>query len=262
MIDFSIVIPTYNQADLLLRCLKSVRKQTFSNWEAIIINNRSTDNTLEVISSFQEKRFKLLNYTNKGIIASSRNLGIKYAKGKYISFLDSDDFWYENKLEEVYAVISKDYDLVCHAEAWINEKKFVKNVVYGPESKASYYHLLFFGNTFSTSAVTVRASYLRLFNGFNESRKITGVEDYELWLRIMKNNPRIYFIQEALGVYYLHRASTSRSIYRQFYSELSVLNLNFSNFDKFKLYFIILIILRYVRLLVSSFRQLFLYLFL
>jgi len=69
----SIVIPTFNHAPLLNRALESVRQQTYQNWEAIVVNNFSTDNTIEVVESFKDPRIKLINFSNNGIIAASRN---------------------------------------------------------------------------------------------------------------------------------------------------------------------------------------------
>ena len=77
---FSIIIPTYNQDYLLKKCLESVIKQTFENWEVIIINNYSNDDTIKVIQSFNDERIKLRNFRNNGIISFSRNYGLNLAK--------------------------------------------------------------------------------------------------------------------------------------------------------------------------------------
>ena len=95
----SIVIPTYNHAHFLHDALLSVIAQTYQNWEAIVIDNHSNDNTDQVVHSFGDARIKLLKVHNQGIIATSRNMGIKKAKGEWVAFLDSDDLWYPKKLE-------------------------------------------------------------------------------------------------------------------------------------------------------------------
>ena len=77
----TVVIPTFNHAKLLRRALDSVVAQTFDNWEAIVINNFSTDETIEVVESYQDDRIKLINFKNNGVIAASRNQGIKNARG-------------------------------------------------------------------------------------------------------------------------------------------------------------------------------------
>ena len=82
----SIIIPTYNNAEFLGKALKSVIGQTYNSWEAIVIDNNSTDQTDEVINKFQDIRIKYYKISNYGIIAKSRNLGINLAKGEWIAF--------------------------------------------------------------------------------------------------------------------------------------------------------------------------------
>src|SRR3989338_2810117 len=96
----SIVIPTYNRACDLERALKSVLAQTYSNWEALVVDNHSSDNTDDVVKSLNDSRLKLFKIHNDGVIAASRNAGVKHATGEYIAFLDSDDWWMPQKLEE------------------------------------------------------------------------------------------------------------------------------------------------------------------
>ncbi len=92
----SVVIPTYNHARFLGRALQSVMDQTYKNWEVIIIDNHSQDNTDEIVEAFKDPRITLLKIHNNGVIAASRNMGIRAAKGEWIAFLDSDDHWYPN----------------------------------------------------------------------------------------------------------------------------------------------------------------------
>lgn len=111
----SVIMPVFNSEDFLERALSSVATQTFSNFELIIINDGSTDKSLDIINSFvsKYKNFRLIN--NKNIGASkSRNIGINEAKGKYIAFLDSDDFMDKNFLEVLYNKLLEDNsDIVC-----------------------------------------------------------------------------------------------------------------------------------------------------
>ena len=110
---FSIVIPTYNRAKLLERCLKSVISQTYTNWEAIIVDNYSEDNTEEIVKSFADSRIRYIKNHNFGVIAISRNKAIDMAHGDWICFLDSDDIWYKEKLESLLPYIN-DYDIIYH----------------------------------------------------------------------------------------------------------------------------------------------------
>ena len=97
---FSIILPTYNRADTYLKdAIDSVVNQSYINWELLIIDNHSTDNTDELIGSYKDDRIKLYKIRNNGNIAKSRNLGLKKSKGEYIAFLDSDDIWKKDKLK-------------------------------------------------------------------------------------------------------------------------------------------------------------------
>ena len=98
---FSIVIPTYNRGNLIGRCIDSIIAQTYTNWEAIIVDNYSDDNTEEVVLSYKDDRIRFIKNHNYGVIAVSRNKALDMAKGDWICFLDSDDAWFPNKLQEI-----------------------------------------------------------------------------------------------------------------------------------------------------------------
>ena len=107
----TVVIPTYNHARYLGRALQSVIDQTYTNWEVVVIDNHSMDDTDEVITSYADPRINYLKIHNHGVIATSRNAGIRAAKGEWIAFLDSDDIWYPNKLHECIAAISLNHSI-------------------------------------------------------------------------------------------------------------------------------------------------------
>ena len=129
---FSIVIPTYNQSNYLKTALTSIFKQKFKNYEVIVVDNHSKDETYKVVKNFK-KKIIYKKIRNNGVIAKSRNLGIKLSKGKWIAFLDSDDYWTVDKLEKNFQIInSKDCDVVCNSEWVINlERKKKKYGVMG-----------------------------------------------------------------------------------------------------------------------------------
>ena len=108
MPKFSIVIPVYNVEDYIERCLESIKKQTFKDYEVIVVNDGTKDNSMEIVNKYP---FKIINQENQGLSAA-RNNGAKKAKGEYILFLDSDDYLEKNTLKEVNKVIEKDTDLV------------------------------------------------------------------------------------------------------------------------------------------------------
>ena len=122
-IFFSVIIPTYNQASLLEKAVKSVLNQSFKNFEIIIVDNYSDDETQKIVESFQSKKIIYKKIENHGVIARSRNLGIKISSGKWLAFLDSDDSWYKEKLQIVSDFLqgNNSYDVICTDELIINE---------------------------------------------------------------------------------------------------------------------------------------------
>ena len=131
---FSVVIPTYNCSDFLKRALTSVFNQTYQNFEVIVIDNSSTDNTEDIINNFDDKRLIATKVNNNGIIAHSRNKGIEIAKGDWIAFLDSDDVWNSDKLIKVKNAIKENPKviLICHDEWHIINNNKKNRLRYGP----------------------------------------------------------------------------------------------------------------------------------
>ena len=224
----TVVIPTFNHAKLLRRALDSVVAQTFDNWEAIVINNFSTDETIEVVESYQDDRIKLINFKNNGVIAASRNQGIKNARGTYIAFLDSDDNWYSAKLRKCFEYANQGAQFICHGEKWINSDLSTREIMYGPANRATYLSLLFRGNCISTSATCIETALLRSVDGFDESTEIVTAEDYDLWMRLAATNPKTVFIPEILGEFHRLSDSASSAVLRNLSSEKIVLQKHFA----------------------------------
>jgi glycosyltransferase involved in cell wall biosynthesis len=224
----TVVIPTFNHAKLLRRALDSVVAQTFDNWEAIVINNFSIDETIQVVESFQDDRIRLINFKNSGVIAASRNQGIKIARGNYIAFLDSDDCWYSEKLQKCVECTNHGAKFICHGELWINGDLSTREIMYGPANRATYLNLLFRGNCISTSATCIETALLRSVDGFDEATEIVTAEDYDLWMRLAATNPKTVFIPEILGEFHRLSDSASSAVLRNLASEKAVLQKHFA----------------------------------
>ncbi len=108
MPKFSIIIPVYNVEKYIEKCLDSVEKQTFSDYEIIVVNDGTKDNSIELI---KDRDIKIINQKNKGLSAA-RNTGLKHAKGDYIIFLDSDDYWESNVLKEINKATKNSPDVI------------------------------------------------------------------------------------------------------------------------------------------------------
>ncbi len=218
----SIVIPSYNHAIFLRSALNSVLAQTVSQWEAIVVNNYSQDDTIAIIESYQDPRIRYVNFANHGVIAASRNRGIALTQAPYVAFLDSDDTWYPEKLEKSLARLHEGYDVVCHAEKWVGPGERQRDVCYGPEARASYDALLYEGNCISTSAVVLKRELLDTVGGFSEASSFVTAEDYELWLKLAHIGARIGFVREILGEYRIHDGNQSRAALRNMQAVMAV----------------------------------------
>ena len=236
----SVIIPTYNHAKFLAKAIKSVLDQTYTNFEIIVIDNHSTDNTNEVVNSFNDARLKLLKVHNNGVIAISRNKGILEAKGDWIAFLDSDDFWYPKKLEVSMKFISDNnqFEVISSNELAVNLKTGDRSILrYGPYENNFYQTLLCNGNRLSTSAILVNHSFLKEKKLlFNESEDYIAVEDYDLWLKLALNGAKFKFIEGVYGEYFIHENNNSSQLLRQRINYKNLLRDHVFKIQKFNKY--------------------------
>ena len=208
---FSIIIPTYNQSSYLQSALLSVCRQTNTDWEAIVVNNFSIDDTIKVVEKINDSRIKLYNFNNNGIIAASRNYAISVSSGKYLAFLDSDDLWFLDKLETSLEYLDAGFDLVCHGLCWFGERG-KRDCFYGPASRATFESLLFNGNCIATSATVVKRAAVNSVGRFSEDTNIVTAEDYHLWLKLSKTEIKFGFIKKILGGYRIHSNNSSNPL--------------------------------------------------
>jgi glycosyltransferase involved in cell wall biosynthesis len=203
----SIVIPTYNRANLINKAIQSILDQTYKNWELIIVDNYSEDNTREVIDAFNDDRIVIYSRPRTGSVAASRNLGVANSNGDWIAFLDSDDWWFPKKLEYVSKRFQKELDLIYHDLRIVatdgmplNRSKTKSRRL----NESIYLDLLLNGNDIALSSVVVRKEIFLKVNGMNESPSFFAVEDYDTWLRIAQITNRFEYINKTLGAYRLH----------------------------------------------------------
>jgi glycosyltransferase involved in cell wall biosynthesis len=208
----SVIIPTYNHGRYLGRALQSVLDQTYTNWEAIVIDNHSTDNTDEVMASFACPNIKYLKIHNNGVIAASRNAGIRAAKGDWIAFLDSDDWWTSDKLTACMNWNDDNVDLIYHDLKIMSENPSLfgnKKIRSWQVEKPVLTDLLVRGNAIATSSVVVRAQLLKSLGGMSERSELIAAEDYNTWLRIAKISNGFKYLPKSLGFYQLSPQSVS-----------------------------------------------------
>ena len=209
----SVVIPTYNHARYLRRALQSVIDQNYTNWEIIVIDNHSKDSTDEVMAGFADPRITYLKIYNNGVIAASRNAGIREAKGEWIAFLDSDDWWTAHKLKTCCESINDKVDLIYHDLRIVTEqfrlsrRKIIKSWQVKPPVLIA---LLLNTNPIVNSSVVVRKNLLEKIGCINESVGMIASEDYNTWLRIAQLTDRFVYLPRILGYYLTHNQSISQ----------------------------------------------------
>ena len=208
IVNVSVIIPTYNRKNLLKRALHSVINQTFVPQEIIVVDDGSSDGTKDwVLERFPDVRYI---YQDNSGVSSARNAGIKEAIGSWIAFLDSDDEWMSNKLEQQKDVINSFQEAwLCHTnEIWI------RNGVRVNQMKK---HQKYGGNVFencldicriSPSSVLIKKEVFEMVGLFDESLKVC--EDYDLWLRITAVLPVIFLDQPLIIKYGGHVDQLSR----------------------------------------------------
>lgn len=203
----SVIMPAYNSGKYIAEAIESVIKQRYTNWELLIVNDCSTDNTEEIIRTYQkqDKRIKLISLKKNQGVANARNTAIKNAKGRYIAFLDADDYWEKEKLQEQIIFMENrkitfsyhDYKLLNTTN---NKEKQIKVPL-----KLNYKELLKGNTTGSCLTVCIDRKIVNKIYFPNEKH-----EDYICWLNILKNyDIEGYGLNKTLGTYRIGKKSIS-----------------------------------------------------
>jgi glycosyltransferase involved in cell wall biosynthesis len=193
----SVIIPTYNRAKFVCEAINSVLRQSYDDFEILVVDDGSNDNTHEKLSGYGNK-IRLIKQERKGV-SSARNRGITEAEGKYIAFLDSDDLFSKRKLELQMDLIKKTGD--CHI-CYTNEKWFLDGVYKNQLARHKKYSGWIFERTLplcivSPSSVVIERSVINRCGGFDE--KFVVCEDYEFWIRLSLYYP-FHFIDKPLVI--------------------------------------------------------------
>ena len=194
----SIIVPMYNAEKFIGKTIESVLSQTYENWEMLIMNDVSTDNSLAVVSEFVKKddRIKVVNTEKNMGVVKGRNHLIDLANGKYIAFLDADDYWHSQKLEkQIQFMKEKNASISCTEYTRVRENgEKINEVVI--KSEISYTDML--KNNY-LGCLTVMYDVEKI--GKRYFKELDKNEDYVLWLEIVKDVKTIYGLKENLAYY-------------------------------------------------------------
>lgn len=185
---FSVIIPLYNKENQIEKTLNSVLNQTFDDFEIIIVNDGSTDNSLNIVNRFTDERIKIFSQENKGA-ASARNYGIKKAKAQYLALIDADDFWFQDHLETHYNSIQSIPNGHLYSNAYKLKISRIKtiNATYSTPKKNNphiiddYFKASIIHPIAMTSSIVFSYKKFNSLGGYNE--KITSGQDLDLMIR-------------------------------------------------------------------------------
>ena len=188
MLRVSVIIPTYNRQDDVIQAIESVQNQTYQPHEIIIVDDGSTDRTTERINKLA-RPVHYIQLEHSGLPAVARNAGIRFSSGDVIAFLDSDDRWLPNKLEQQlnYLVLYPSISMVCSNAYIATSGEVLRDKTYhSPEKLIAppIFEELIRDNFVITSTVIARREGLEEAGYFSERAEICAIEDYDLWLRI------------------------------------------------------------------------------
>ena len=222
----SVIIPTYNRANLLPRSIESVLNQTYKNIELIIVDDKSTDNSLSIIKKYLKKdgRVKLIQHNKNYGGSIARNTGIKNSKGKYIAFQDSDDEWLPNKLElQIQELLeNKKIDVVSCGVIYHNQdSKIVGQFIPSKKGNNLFEKMIVKEIVPGTQSVLIKKSCLEKVGGFDVT---PANQDYILYIKLAKEKYFFSFIDKPLVNVYLQKKSITSNLEGRITGRFNIIN--------------------------------------
>lgn len=232
----SVIVPAHNYARYLQESIGSVRSQTFGDWECLVVDDGSTDNTLDVLSQMAaaDQRIRIFSQPQRGLSAA-RNRGLQLSRGRYIQFLDADDLLHEAKLQ-LHAQtldVKGDVDIVFGPTRYFDdgERSVLRSSLLGPDGPklapmsgagAEVLHRLLVGNQLTVAAPLVRRSVFDTVGTFDE--RLDRLEDWQLWLRCAIAGKRFLFLPSTAPVALIrvHGASLSSRVAPMLLAEIQM----------------------------------------
>lgn len=203
----SIITPCYNSEKYIADTIKSVLAQTYKNWQWIIVDDNSKDNSVAIIKSFNDKRIIVIESKNNQGAAVARNIALEKAKGRYITFIDSDDLWKENFLEKSLDFLQKNNEtLVYSSYERVDENLNPKLNNFIAEDNITYERLLY-----NCPIPMLTAVYDTQTIGKIPIPLVDKREDHAMWLLLLKKIARARAMPEPLGIYRIRENSYSRN---------------------------------------------------
>lgn len=207
MPQVSIITPCYNSASFLEETIKSVLAQTFTDWEWLITDDRSSDNSVEIVKQFDDHRIVLIEAEKNGGAGYARNLALEKATGRYITFLDADDYWENNFLEEMVGFMKRENAELAYSNYARCNEQLVSQIA---DFKA---------DTIVTFSNLLKTCRLSLLSSMYDSQRVgkfyfpkgSKREDHIMWLNLLKEIPEGKPLPKTMAKYRMHASSVSRN---------------------------------------------------
>lgn len=243
MTKVSVIMPAYNASRYIDQSVRSVQYQRFTDWELLIVDDGSTDNTSTLVKKLQgaDERVRYFYQKNKRL-GAARNAGLRLACGEYIAFLDSDDLWLPSMLEKQVNAINDSKADVIFTDGYILMQETQELIPYG--SVTGYYSgkamfkMQWDRNYIPVLSVLLRRELVTKVGFQSEDFRILGCEDWDYWLRIARHGYSFYGIPEKLFKYRMHAGGMSRNIPTMQLAEFTALsnNIDYTLVDEVKTY--------------------------
>jgi glycosyltransferase involved in cell wall biosynthesis len=205
----SIILPTFNRAETIGRSIRSALNQTYSNFELLVIDDGSTDNTAGVLAAVSDPRLRVIWHTTNRGAPAARNTGIANARGTYISFLDSDDEWHPDKIEKELAIMEDQPEVgVVYSGFWrhIHGKKSYVPFKWVKSKEGNIHRELLWRNFINTQSL-IRKNVLDTVGVFDENAP--RFQDWDLFIRISEHYPFAYSHEALFDVYHSEQSITA-----------------------------------------------------
>lgn len=211
MCDLSIVLPSYNGEKYLEESINSIRSQTLTDWELILIDDCSVDSTLSIMKKFarMDDRIKIIHNNKNMNLPNSLNIGFRQAKGKYLTWTSDDNLYFNDAFKKMVCFLESNNDvyMVCTDMVYIDEKgKYIKDAPVYEENKFWYDNNVGASFMYRREVLTEIGEY---------SSILFGVEDYDYWIRVRKKYGKINRLSEKLYSYRIHKGSLSNTMFYQ-----------------------------------------------
>ena len=237
MPKISVIIPTRNRCDYLKRAVRSVLCQTFKDFEVIVVNDCSSDDTAEYLSSIEGPEFRHFELPTNSGGSMARNRGTEQSRGSFIAFLDDDDEWEPGKLQEqITAMEQKNADL-CHTgiDCYRSDGVFFRRVFMRPAYNDAFKSIMSDNFIGGTSSILVRKPLIDKIGSFDP--KLPALQDWDLYIRLIKNGCAVHGINRPLVKYHVVDAAGNVSLnFGRFKKASSYLKRKYRDFPYYPLF--------------------------